>query len=445
MTKFTQNEKANGFVLAGTESSSGKTAIACMLISALRMQDLQVQPFKVGPDFIDPMYHNHYSQYPCYNLDSWMMGKERVLDLVKTKNSGKTGIIEGVMGLFDGASSTNNEGSTLEIATWLNWPIILVLPCQKAGRSLLATLQGFLNYSGENKICGVILNQVGGGNHAAYLKEALQEIKIPIFGIIYRHEILNWKERYLGLIAYSEIVLPTLEEIGSLGRNFLALEEIKQLFIPSPKIESTIVVPNSKKRIALARDDAFHFYYQDNLEFIEELGGEIVEFSPLNDEELPKNIEGIILGGGFPEIFAEKLSKNQSMMKSIQSSAQNKIPIYGECAGLVYLAETLLTTDKTKYKMLGLIPGAIQMTKSLKNFGYCICKTENSEKVIYGHEFHNSQWLDEEALANLWEVQKKNRNSTRMEGFQNENIHGSYIHIYFRSAGEFIKNFFLVK
>ncbi|MBF0280002.1 MAG: cobyrinate a,c-diamide synthase [SAR324 cluster bacterium] len=445
---MTDNPLSHGLILSGMQSSSGKTAITCMLMAALQEQGMSLQPFKVGPDFIDPGYHAQYAGKPCINLDAWMMGKTRILQDVQRFGAGKVGIVEGVMGLFDGASPNSDEGSTVELARWLNWPVLLVVPCEKAGRSIAAAIRGFVEEAGAHRICGVILNQIGGESHAHYLKDALAYLNLPVLGAVPKNELLRWPERHLGLHSQTEIDLPEAGELARLGCEVLDIDLIQSLVAEAPEgqsSESQVCSVSIPKRVAIAKDEAFHFYYHANLEYLKNCGVELVEFSPLNETSLPDQIEGVIFGGGFPEIFAAQIADNASMRSSIAQAIANGMPCYAECGGLMILSEELITQAGKRFPMVGVVPGSVQMTPHLNNFGYCFCTpgdSSNVEASWRGHEFHYSLWSAEETKANLWQVTKKYRKIKRTEGFRHQGLHASYVHLYFPTAPEVFEDLF---
>ena len=425
-----------GLILAGMQSSSGKTAITCLLLAALRKRGLAVQPFKVGPDFIDPEYHRRFAGVPCLNLDAWMMKPTQILQTIQEFGAEKISIIEGVMGLFDGASPTSNEGSTLELAQQLQWPILLVVPCQKAGRSLGAAIRGFVEQAKPAKIAGIILNFLHSESHAVYLKEALHDLALPIVGSLTQTASLHWTERHLGLPAPAEMQLLSWQEMATLGEQFLDIPKLLSWVASAPASECPPRINNPSLKIALAQDEAFHFYYHANLEYLKNLGIELVEFSPLRDQSLPKDIQGLLFGGGFPEVFAAQLAENEAMRRSICQEIQNGMPCYAECGGLMLLTQEIITLTGRKYPMVGIIPGAIQMTDSLQNFGYTRCHHPafSHDPPLRGHEFHYSHWTAESSQANLWKVAKKFRGTTRQEGFATEQLHASYVHLYFPAS-----------
>ena len=423
------NSRPTGFVLGGLHGSSGKTAITCLLLAGLEARGLSVQPFKAGPDYIDPAYHSRFSSRPSRNLDTWLMGRETVLREADRHTQSATGILEGVMGLFDGAFPTSEEGSTMELARWLNWPVVLCIPAAKAGRSLAAALRGFMEEARPSRIVGVVLNGVSGASHTGYLREAIKPLGIPVLGAVPQSELLHWDERHLGLQAPQETLLPSPQELSRLAEETLDLEAFSNL----ASIHKTTVEQEAKattntprKRVAIARDSAFHFYYQANLEWLQQQGAEMLPFSPLDSKKLPTDLDAIILGGGFPEIYADQLSANTSLRSELHDAVSNGLPCYAECGGLMLLADELVTIDGTRFPMTGVIPGSVAMTRSLQNFGYC-----SADGVHPGHEFHHSRWEAEATQANAWTVSRRRNGNSRKEGFRTPTLHASYVHLYF--------------
>ncbi len=438
----------SGIVLAGLQSSSGKTALTCLLLAGLQKRGVPVQPFKAGPDYLDPAYHQHFASCPSINLDSWMMGRSEVVRLVQKYGTGKLGLLEGVMGLFDGASPVSDEGSTLELSRWLNWPIVLVVPVAKAGRSVRAAIRGFQLEAGADRIRGLILNQVSGESHADYLKQALADLKIPILGALPRLPELQWPERHLGLQAVSETSLPDQPSLGRLAEQYLNLDQFLSL-APQPEqysVSKVIEIPvRPSCRIGVAQDSAFHFHYHENLEWLRHQGAELVKISPLEDSTLPPALDGILLSGGFPECFAEKLSTNQSMLKELKEFIEVGGSCYAECGGLMLLADSLRLLNGDEYPMAGVIPGTVSMTSRLQHFGYSEATPTNHRESWRGHEFHHSKWEQERSQANAWTVTKRNRMGSRLEGYRYRNLHASYIHLYFPKAAPLLSELFFKK
>ena len=427
---------SSGLIVAGMHSSGGKTAVTCMLLAALAECGLAVQPFKVGPDFIDPGYHSRFAGTASRNLDAWMMGSDGVAREAAAHGAGKISIVEGVMGLFDGSDVRSDEGSTMELARLLGWPVVLVVPSAKAGRSLAVALRGFIEEAGNGRIAGVILNQVRGSSHADYLREAIAPLKIPVLGVVPVCEELAWPERHLGLHASQERAFPARKELAQLAEKHLDLPRILAMLSPAPA--QTNIGPTNVKhhRIGVARDEAFHFYYESNLDYLRRRGAELVEFSPIHESALPNGIDGVLFGGGFPEVYADALSQNESMRSEIRFAIDAGLPCYAECGGLMLLAEEFIALDGTRYPMAGAVPGAVEMTVRLNHFGYCMCSglAAADSAEFRGHEFHYSRWQAESEMANLWSVRRKRLGSQRREGFTLPNLHASYVHLYFSTS-----------
>ena len=435
--------KHMGLIVAGMHSSGGKTAVTSLLLAALRKRNFIVQPFKVGPDYIDPGFHFHYSKQHSINLDPWIMGREHILQATKEFTENAFGIAEGVMGLFDGSDPTNDSGSTMEVGRWLRWPILLVVPCQNSGRSITAAIQGFVaEAGGPEHFAGIILNQVNSESHADYLSKACASLQIPILGALPEIPELRWPERHLGLQPGVEQKLPEADHLAELAEKYFDLKLLIKKFpvlsasvAPVKNLQST--TPKFSKRIAVAQDKAFHFYYVANLEWLREQGAEVITFSPLHDSQVPKNVDALILGGGFPEVFAEKISANKSMLSSIKKTVESGIPTYAECGGLMVLAEVLKLKSGQSLAMAGVVPGMVEMTKRLQYFGYCKIDLPKSGEVR-GHEFHYSRWTEESTHANLWDVTRHSTGNSRREGYRTANLHASYVHLYFPQAASLI-------
>ena len=424
---------AHGLIVGGMQSGAGKTAVTCMILAALYERGLPIQPFKVGPDFIDPGYHGRFAGGPSRNLDFWLMKDAGIVQETMTHGAGRISIVEGVMGLFDGSEVTSDEGSTMAMARLLQWPVILVIPSAKAGRSLAAALRGFMAEADSDLVAGVILNGVSGRSHAEYLREAIAPLKLPVLGAIPTCSELSWPERHLGLQANQERDFPHRKELAQLGESYLDLSSIMALVEPA-KGGPPAQEPSGKGiRIGLARDQAFHFYYEANLDYLRRHDFELVEFSPMYDSKLPSGLEGLIIGGGFPELFADELSQNQALRSEIRSAIEDGLPCYAECGGMMWLTEEIISRSGRRLPMVGAIPGAVEMTPGLQHFGYCECSEleRAPSEMIRGHEFHHSRWTAESQLANLWMVRRKRIGATRREGFQKHRLHASYVHLYF--------------
>ena len=447
------------------QSSDGKTAVTCMLLAALRARGVPVHPFKVGPDFIDPGYHSRIAGVTSRNLDAWLMGDDGIIEEVLAAGRDRVSIVEGVMGLFDGSDARSDEGSTMALARLLDRPVILVVMAKKSGRSLAVALRGFVQEAGPDRIAGVILNGVSGNSHTEYLREAIQPLAVPVLGSLPCSPELAWQERHLGLQASQEYQLPSWQALASLAEQHLdisAILELARRAVTVPQLPARCVsrlrdarvglasearsqgtMLQRQLRVGVATDEAFHFYYQANLDYLTNAGVQLITFSPLHDSALPADLDALFIGGGFPEIFASQLAGNSAMRAELRSAIQQGLNCYAECGGLMLLAEELITLDQKVYPMAGVIPGAVQMTKSLKHFGYCVCSEwrTSSDQRFRGHEFHHSVWSGEPQQANLWSVQRKRSGGFRREGFFIPNLHASYVHLHFRTSGPVMEPF----
>ena len=433
-----------GIIIAGMQSSSGKTVVTSLVLAAMHKRGISIQPFKIGPDYIDPGYHLHYSAKNSVNLDPWIMGQDHVIQAARQFTKNSLGVAEGVMGLFDGSDPETDVGSTMELARWLGWQILIVVPCQNAGRSITAAIQGFVREAGGAEyFIGIILNQANSESHVEYLRKACKSLEIPFLGALPEIPELNWPERHLGLQPGIEQKLPEPELLAELAEKHLELDLLyKKFSFPNPaKNNRKQINQNFRKRIAVAQDEAFHFYYYANLEWLRQKGAEVVPFSPLKDRQIPENVDGLILGGGFPEVFAEEMSANKSMLDSLKTSVYSGLPCYAECGGLMVMAEGLKLLSGKSFPMAGIVPGFVEMTKQLQHFGYCKVESPNFGE-IRGHEFHYSHWKDESKQANLWEVTRHSTGALRREGYRSSNLHASYIHLYFPQASSLICKIF---
>jgi cobyrinic acid a,c-diamide synthase len=411
-----------------------------MLLAGLAARGHALQPFKAGPDYIDIGYHNHFSVKPSITLDSWLMGEPEVLSAARSSTRCATGILEGVMGLFDGASASSDEGSTMELARLLQWPVVLCVPAAKAGRSLAAALRGFIAEAHPHGIAGVVLNGVSGSSHAEYLREALLPLGVQVLGAIPKSAILEWPERYLGLRSAQAGQLPSVGELAALAALHLDLERFEGLAQMHPKNQevATSLLSASVCRVAIAQDEAFHFYYANNLDWLRRQGAELVPFSPIHSRSLPANIDGILLGGGFPELHAAAISDNQTLRRELRDALCNGLPCYAECGGLMLLADKLVDVRGDAYPMTGALPGTVEMTQTLQHFGYCIASGRDSQPHR-GHEFHHSVWSAEAERGNAWSVTRKRTGSARQEGFRAGGLHASYVHLHFSNSANLVR------
>ncbi|MBI2266144.1 MAG: cobyrinate a,c-diamide synthase [Armatimonadetes bacterium] len=453
------DNKVPGILIAGTHSGVGKTTTAAGIMAALRKRGMKVQPFKVGPDYIDPSYHTLACGRPCRNLDNWMAPEAALKELyARAVASADIVVIEGVMGLFDGRSGLDGAGSSAEIAKLLGMPVLLVLDVSKMARSAAALALGYSRFDPKVRIAGVIVNRVGTPAHLRMVTEAIErEAGLPVVGHLPRREGLELPERHLGLIPATEGILGNdfLEQLLKQIEEGLDLDTVLRLAREAEPLDShaTGLFPEPPRprmvTIAVAQDEAFCFYYQDNLDLLSAWGAELAPFSPLRDSGLPEGTQGIYLGGGFPELFPEPLSANKTLLAAVRRAHSLHMPIYAECGGLMYLCESLRTQERS-YPMAGLIPAravmqprrtAMGYTRVLAGEGAILLKKGQEAR---GHEFHWSCLetpLDESSA--LYEVLEDGRLEplARREGYRKDNLAASYIHLHFASHPEIAPNF----
>ncbi len=387
-------------VIAGATSGVGKTTIAVAVMRALKNRGLKVQPFKVGPDFIDPSYHTFVTDRQSRNLDAWLMGRKGVIESFQNACAGADiSVIEGVMGLFDGMSGKDDFASTAHIAKVLGAPVILVVDAAKAARSVAAIALGFMHFDKKLRIAGIIANNVAGDRHAGYIADALaSKVKVPVLGIVRRSQQVKMEERHLGLVPAQELAEKRRKEVLSAAKHVqdqLDIDKILSLCGNAP-LPRPVLQKQSPKvaRIAVALDESFNFYYADNLDALRLKGAELVFFSPVGDKKLPENVDGIILGGGFPEVLADRLEKNRQMIESVKKAAGRGVPVYGECGGLMYLTRSIsgYRGEKRARKMAGLVDADTVMTSRLTlNYTEADCDGPVFGRAhLRGHEFHYS-------------------------------------------------------
>ena len=432
-------------VIAGISSNVGKTTVMVGLVRALRARGLKVAVFKCGPDYLDPTYHVRAAGSPCHNLDGWMMGREAVLSTFTHASQGADiAVIEGVMGLFDGASPTSDEGSTAEIAKWLQVPVLLVCDAGGMARSIAALAKGFSTFDPDLQISGLICNRLGSRGHLDLLRKATGGVP-PVLGGLPKEAALAFADRHLGLhsadrATVSEDVFVSwgdrvsewcdVDAIVALAKSAPALPEI-------PAMEK-IVGEGPSCRIGLAFDEAFHFYYDDNLRRLESLGAELVRFSPIHDAHLP-DVDGLYFGGGYPEVHAEDLSRNLSMRSDVRSFAEAQGPIYGECGGLMYLSNGIRTLDGTLHPMVGLIPGEAEMKDRLQALGYVEVETKDETMLgpaglkFRGHQFRYSDFRLPAEVECTYSVRRRRGGEVFQEGYRQGNTLASYVHAHWAS------------
>lgn len=438
-------------LIAGSYSGVGKTTISLGLMKALSKRGKKVQPFKVGPDYIDPMYHRFVTGEWSRNLDSYMLDDEQIKFVFKNSSEGKDiSVIEGVMGLYDGIGTEINKHSTSQMSKILKSPVILVIDGKGMGASAGAMVLGYKQLDKDVEIVGVIANNVRTQRHYNIIKESIERFcGIEVLGYLAPDENVSVESRNLGLFPSNEIedlerkvntIADEMEKHIDIDR-IIELSESENvtssfelnMFSEDPEVRALA----EGKTVAVAYDKAFNFYYPDNIDLFKEIGANIITFSPINDEEIPE-ADLLYMGGGFPEVFAEELEKNVSMRKSIKKAHDEGLAIYAECGGLMYLGDSLVDMDGKKHEMVGAISGYSEMKKGLRRFGYCIATAKEDNLISYkgqemsGHEFHSSEFYSD--LDTAFTMKKIVEDEVIDEwegGYYVNNTLASYLHIHF--------------
>ncbi|MDC7224844.1 MAG: cobyrinate a,c-diamide synthase [Spirochaetales bacterium] len=449
-------------VIAGTHSGAGKTSITMALIQLLTEQGLKVQPFKAGPDYIDPSFHSKAAGRICHNLDTKLLSASRVRELFSLHTTGADlAVTEGVMGLYDGAAEEKEKGRTSHLAKVLKAPVILVIDARSMAQSAGAVALGYKNFDRNCPLKGFILNRIGSERHYNMCREAIENATgLPVLGYLPKNPDFAMPERHLGLIpAWEEDMLPPLQKIKSSLSQTVDVDQllkIARLAPDFPPFKATLRpkedLPPREERplIAYARDRAFQFYYGDNLTILENMGARLAPFSPLDDEKLPEGTAGVYIGGGFPELYARQLSENHPMLEEIRRAAREDVPILAECGGLMYLTESIETDapegELKRYPMGGIIPGRIVMGDRMRTLGYCDvtlrCHTILARKgsKLTGHFFHWSRMEDvPEEAEEAFDVLR--RGNLSREGFVYRNVLATYLHLHFGTNPAWARNF----
>jgi cobyrinic acid a,c-diamide synthase len=421
-------------VIAGVSSGVGKTTVTLALTDALRARGLRVAVFKCGPDYLDPTWHTRTSGRACHNLDGWMMGPKGVLRSFAAGSADTDiSIIEGMMGLYDGVAPGSDEGSTAELARWLEAPVVVVADASAVARTLAAVGLGLRALNPSVPLAGLFANRVGGAAHLDLLKEACRP-HVPVVAGLAADAALHLPERHLGLHAALDGQTPAW---GKLLEQAGAVEPLLQIARGAPPL--AISAPPRRTgaalcRIGIARDEAFHFYYADNLQRLESLGAELVPFSPIHDAALPP-VGAVLLGGGYPELHAARLAQNRAMQESLRAFSG---PIYAECGGLMYLCRSLTTLDGARHQMAGLLDGDAVMTPRLQALGYAEVETTRRTPIgpagtrFRGHQFRHGTLSIPPSSIGAYRV--KSGAAERVEGFGDERVLGSWIHAHWAAS-----------
>ena len=441
----------NRFVLAGTGSGVGKTTFTIGIMRALMKRGLSVQGFKCGPDYIDPTFHTAVTKRPSRNIDSFMMAHDVVRDIVaRASRDTDVSIIEGVMGFYDGKSPLSNEGSAAHISELTNSPVILIVNAASMARSVAAIVKGFQMLDEKANIVGVIVNQLGSKNHYDIVKTAIEaECHVPVIGYLLKGAVPTMPSRHLGLVPAIERgdLDDYFEELANAIEATVDLDLLLNITkAPVITVETTIFEQQPNRQlvhIAVAKDAAFNFYYEENFALLRAYGAELHFFSPLNNEQVPSQAQGVYIGGGFPEEFAEKLSENTASKESIRTAIDQGLPTLAECGGYMYLTESITNRAGETYEMLGVIEGHVKMQEKLAALGYReITGVKgnfliNEDEQAKGHEFHYSTYEGEHETPAYF---SKGRFRAQQEGYLNGNLVAGYTHFHFASNPKLVQN-----
>lgn len=458
---MTKIEKLPRILLAGINSGCGKTSITCGILKALTDRGIRIESYKCGPDYIDPMLHSHITGQPCRNLDPFFSTEEELRELmVKDSRKAEFSVVEGVMGYYDGIG-VSCEKSTYTVSMATETPTILILNAKGMSHTMIPLIQGMLSYR-ENSICGVILNRCSKGLYQMIKPEIERELCIKVVGYFPNDDSVHIGNRHLGLMTAAEIenLDDVIARLGALAEQCIDLDLLLHLgdeaeklpvILPDEKCKQEQLLQKGEKaaskqgvRIAVAWDKAFCFYYQENLDILQQEGAELLYFSPVNDRHLPENIDGIYLGGGYPETYRKELSENQSMKEDIRQAAATGMPVLAECGGFMYTCNHLVETDGSAMPMLGLIPTDVQMTSRLSmEFGYVTMEALRDTPFfdkgtqIRVHEFHYSKAAEKGDVCRMEKSTKRSWTGMYVEG----NVLAGYPHLYFHNCRSVARRF----
>jgi cobyrinic acid a,c-diamide synthase len=443
-------------VIGGTHSGVGKTSVAIGIMGALARKGRRVQGFKIGPDFLDTSFHTAVTGRPSRNLDSWMIPKKTIPSVFASGCRGADiAVIEGVMGVFDGLDGKSELASTSEVARLLKAPVLLVIDAYGLAGSAAAVVLGYKSLDPRLQLGGVILNRVAGDAHAEMCREAItRHSRVPVLGAVPVSQDIKLPERHLGLVHAAEMdnkrvlnaIIDTVESHIDLDRVEALAESAQPIPIHQEKHHRQ-ENESEKNVIAIARDRAFNFYYQENIDRLSEAGAQLKFFSPLTDDGIPENATGLYIGGGYPEVFASDLSSNHAMIGSISKSAEDGMPLYAECGGLMYLTKSIQDLDGTEHKTVGLLDAKTCMVKRL-TLSYTLAKSTRSNiltrrgSIVKGHEFHFStiKEIPEDAEF-AYKMKRGTGVRDGQDGWTCYNTLASYMHMNFASDAHMAERF----
>ena len=435
--------------MAGTHSGAGKTTLTLGILASLVRSGYRTISFKVGPDFIDPGHHEYITGLSCHNLDGWMLSEKVNREIFASHASrADVAVVEGVMGLYDGYNGKTEDGSTAQMAKWLNLPVLLVVDARSMARSGAAVVRGFEVFDPAVRFLGVVFNNIGSRHHLEYLREAMVgHVRMPCLGGIFHNPSITLPERHLGLVTREEnpVSKKQIESLIYLTESGLNMENILSLLpeisSDGKKQDTDETTFSRKVRIGVARDKAFCFYYHDNLNLLESAGADLVFFSPIEDNRLPEDLDGLYFGGGYPEIYAAQLAKNEGLLKDVLFTSLNGMPIYAECGGFMYLCDEITDLNKTRFKMAGVFPFSVLMNEKRRALGYREVTIRRKTIIgetgmtLRGHEFHYSDIIisSNEKVNNVYKVTDRAGLEKPFEGYWVNQTLGSYFHLHFKS------------
>jgi cobyrinic acid a,c-diamide synthase len=444
-------------VIASTHSGVGKTTVTLAILAALKSRGRQVQPFKAGPDFIDPSHHSAVTGRPSRNLDGWMLGEAVNRDIfTRAAADADLSIIEGMMGLFDGSSPVNEIGSTAELAKQLDAPVLLVIDGSAMARSAAAMVSGYAKFDPSVRVVGVLFNRVSSEGHYKLLKEAVeQETDVIAVGYLRPDPAVTISDRHLGLVTAMEQATGALYgRLAKAAEETIDLDRIEALarsaaeIVKRDEIAAPRLTPNASRltvKVGIAYDQAFCFYYPDNLELLEAEGAELVEFSPMIDQALP-DVDMLYLGGGYPELHGKALAGNVTMRTAIRQFAERGGTIYAECGGMMYLTQAIRDFAGISHEMVGLFPAEAVMKKSGSTLGYRTvelsqdCILGASSTSARGHEFHYSTLVPKGRFNYACVLRDAQGNSKGQDGLSVGNTMALYTHLHFASQPQIAKS-----
>jgi cobyrinic acid a,c-diamide synthase len=443
--------KVARILIAGERSGVGKSTVVTGIIRALADEGMKVQPFKVGPDYIDPSHHTMAIGEPSRNLDTWLMGERGVVESFLLGSKGKDlAVIEGAMGLYDGFSGSY-EGSSAHIAKLTSTPVVLLVNASKIAGSIAALVSGYKSFDPELSFAGVILNGVGSESHARMLGEAIESrTGLPLLGWLPKSSEIEIPERHLGLIPAAERQEEEVYlKLAEFVREHVDLEAILRAARDAPPLPEPPAEEEKEPtvRVGVALDKAFSFYYWENFELMRREGAEVVFFSPISDNALP-DVDGLYIGGGFPEVYASEIAQNRKLMREIRKKSEEGMPIYAECGGMMYLTRELLDLEGNAYEMTGIFDAVVEMTPKLQAVRYTLARAARNTPffcegdVLKGHEFHYSRIADFASdISFAYSLQRGMGIADHRDGFISNATLASYMHLHFAGSRDFLKSF----